>query len=201
MELTPQEEAERDAFFAENKDQIQEIFAGRQGERADVSPARRWKDRLAATGSCLLYLAFMAIPILVLTAIFKKIDWLIAYGYPVCEVVSVAALFVVVPISLVLAIFRKTREWGALGILLASYAFGFATWLWALMLAFVGAGIVWVVLGLCFYGVGVVGVAIVAWAIHGEWGVVAQLVVAVIVVYALRAFALFLTNRHEASQD
>jgi hypothetical protein len=108
--------------------------------------------------------------------------------------VSLIALLLV-PVFLLLSIPRVTRGWAGLGITLSSYAVGLSLWVWSLVIAYAMAGVFWVVVGLFFAGVGVVAVAAIASAVHGEWFIFIQIVIGVIVVYLLRFFGAFVVEK------
>jgi hypothetical protein len=144
-----------------------------------------FREKLEGIGGCLLYLAFAAIPILLIVAFVKSIGWVVEVLLPISGWMSGIALLLV-PIYLLLAIPRVTRGWAGLGIVLSSYGVGISLWLWSLVIAYAIAGVGWIIVGLLFAGVGVVAVAAIASALHGEWWVSIQIVIGVIVVYVLR---------------
>jgi len=63
------------------------------------------------------------------------------------------------------------------------------------------AGMVWLIIGLCMAGVGVVLVAAIAALLHGEWSVLIQIIVGVVVVYLLRFFGNLLVEKAEPKND
>jgi|ERR1051325_4827400 hypothetical protein len=198
---TPEEEGQPDASQVELRADIQKTIERVIAKESGEKPKSTWKDRLQTTGGCLVYLAFLLVPIVILVALFKRFDLIIDYVYPPSLWAYAIALLLVMPLCLLLAIFPKTRGWSGLGLLLCSYVFGFCTWILALGVAFVGAGIVWTIIGLCFYGVGVVLIAIIAAAIHGDWVVLGELVFGVILTYGVRALAHFLIDKYERARQ
>ncbi len=154
----------------------------------------KWKETFSTLGGCIVILF---IPVFILIASFKKADWLVYYGYPFCGIITLIAFILVLPVSLILLIFQKTRGWAGLGFVIVSYMFGFATWIWALILAFMFAGLVWVIIGICFYGIGVVPVAVIATALRGQWNLTIELLVSVAVIYLFRIGGTYLVNKED----
>jgi len=188
MPQTPEEfDAEVEAHIAGLKTRIDAL---------EEPPRRRFRETLETVGGCLLYLVFSAIPIVLLLAFFKSIRWIADVILPISAWVGVVAL-AVVPVFLLLAIPRRTRGWAGLGMTISSYALGFSIWMWALVVAYWMAGVFWMIVGLCFAGVGVVLVAIIAAGLRGEWLVFLQLVGGVVIVYLTRFFGAYLIDKAE----
>ena len=183
MPLTPEEETnEREAeYFAD----IKEHVANLESQLESEPPKERLRDTLKTAGGCLLYLAISAIPVLIIIALFRGIGWIAEVALPIAGWVSGIALLLV-PIYLLLAVPRVTRGWAGLGLIVSSYGVGLSLWLWSLVLAYAMAGVVWIIVGLLFYGVGVVAVAAIASIFHGQWLILIQIVVGVVIVYFLR---------------
>src|SRR6266700_6991324 len=104
----------------------------------------RFRETLEGIGGCLLYIAFSAIPILLLIALFKSMRWIADVVLPICGWVGGIGL-VLVPVFLILAIPRLTRGWAGLGITLSSYAIGLSLWVWSLVIAYTLAGPIWMI--------------------------------------------------------
>lgn len=69
-----------------------------------------------------------------------------------------------------MALLSKTRGFSALGLLIASYAFGAILWVWSLLLTLQLWGALAVIIGLLIMGIGIVPVAILAVIFHAEMG-------------------------------
>jgi len=144
------------------------------------------RETLTTAGGRLLMIAFSAIPLLLLIALFKKMEWIATVLLPISGWVGVIALLFV-PLLLLLGIPRVVRPWAGLGLILVSYAVGISLWLWCLVLAYILGGVFWMIVGICFGGIGVVPIAAIAALLNGEWLILVELVVGVIVVFGLRA--------------
>lgn len=154
-----------------------------------------WKDTVASIGGCLLYLVIALAGIAVLILLFRGVGWVSEKIYPWAMFFAGIALFVVTPGSLLLSIFRVSRGLGALGLLVASYVIGFSLWIWSLIVAYSLAGVFWLIIGLLFAGLGIVPVAFIAALLSREWSVAGQLLIMVVLVYAIRMFSFFLGTR------
>jgi hypothetical protein len=152
------------------------------------------KETVGAIGGCLTYLAFASLPVILIVAFLKSIEWIGETLLPILATGSVIGFLLVVPF-LLLSIFRAIRPWAGLGLTLSSYAIGLHLWVWSLLIAYALAGIFWIVVGLIFAGIGVVAVAAVASALNHEWFVLIQIVVTVVIVYALRVLGAYLIDK------
>lgn len=160
----------------------------------------RFRETMGTIGGCMMGLAFMVIPILLLIAVFKSMGWIATVILPISAWVSLVA-FVLVPVWLLLAIPRVTRAWSGLGLVLSSYGIGLSLWVWSLVIAYVMAGAFWMIVGLCFAGVGVVAVAAIASLLQGEWLVLLQIVIGVVVVYVLRLVGNVFIEKSEPKEE
>jgi hypothetical protein len=75
---------------------------------------------------------------------------------PLYEFASAVAVFVLIP----LAVWRKTRHVAGVGLLITSYVFGITLWFLSAAIAFGAFGWFGLIVGLLFFGVGVVPLAI-----------------------------------------
>lgn len=108
------------------------------------------------------------------------------YIHPIITAISAFGLFIIIPISLILLIFKKTRVWGGFGFLIYSLILGFHLWFWCLILAKVFAGTLWLIIGLFFAGIGIIPIALIATAIASEWSLVIGIVLTAIVIFVCR---------------
>jgi hypothetical protein len=155
------------------------------------------KDTAAGIGGCLLYLALTFGVLTLLVLLLRGVGWVAANVYPWVVFTAGIALFIVVPISLLLSIFKKSRRIGSVGLFISSYLIGLSLWIWSLIVAYSLAGTVWLIIGLIFGGIGVVPIAFIAALLSREWSVAGQILITAVVVYAMRWFGLFLEERLE----
>jgi hypothetical protein len=200
MPQTPEElDAEIEAHIAGLKAETAEINA-QVAEIEAEERQRRFRTIIEPIMGCSGYLVFAAMPIVLLIAFVKSIAWVVETLLPILAWVGTIGLLLV-PVFLLLAIPRITRAWAGLGITLSSYVIGIGIWVWSLVIAYAMAGVFWIAVGLFFAGVGVVAVAAIASALHGEWFVFIQIVVGVVVVYALRLLGAYLIEKAAPKEE
>ena len=107
--------------------------------------------------------------------------------------IAVASLLLWIP----LAFFRRTRSLAGVAILITSYCAGASVWIWAAEMAYRLAGIIWLLIGVLLFGVGVVAVAIVAAFLNGAASISFLLIGYVAFVWILRSAGLWLVNQAE----
>ena len=122
--------------------------------------------------------------------------WLLPWLSHATTVTLAVCVLILVP----LAIFRKTRPVSAIGLMIASYVFGATLWFYGLLMAYAGWGLVGIIVGLVLAGVGVVPVAALAALIHGEWAVVGQIAVGLVLTFGVRFLSMWLTSRSESTR-
>jgi hypothetical protein len=62
------------------------------------------------------------------------------------------------------------------------------------------AGIGWLIAGIIFIGLGVVPVAFIALAVHGQWGIMGEQTLTLIVIFAFRSLGLYLMTKTKSVQ-
>jgi hypothetical protein len=101
------------------------------------------------------------------------------------------ASFVFLP----LALFRATRMAAASGLYVASFVFGACTWIFGLIVTWNYWGLIIAFIGIAFFGVGVVPLAIVASAFHSDWAGVLAAIFGLALTFGSRTLALWLGNK------
>lgn len=195
--IMPLTEEESEARGAAEHARVEAHIADLEAQLAEVKTRerqRRFREIVEPLLGCSGYLVFAAIPIVLLIAFVKSIAWIVEVLLPILGWIGAIGLLLV-PVFLLLSIPRITRGWAGLGITFSSYAVGIGIWVWSFVMAYAMAGVFWIVVGLMFAGVGVVAVAAIASALRGEWFVFIQIVVGVIVVYALRMLGAYLIDK------
>ena len=158
-------------------------------------------DKLKGAGTWLLgivgLLAILAIPALFLVGA----EWLSERLLPWFILASTLALAFVLFVVLPLSVFRRCRGFAAIASLVASYVFGTALWMWALLLTLALWGTWAVVIGLFMMGVGVVPIAMVATLFKGMSSILAQLVVLTVLTFGTRFYAVWIADKADASRE
>lgn len=97
-------------------------------------------------------------------------EWIVetafsVYGFmqPIFGIASVLVVFVFIPLGL----FRGTRMFAAVALMISSVIFGITTWLFSAAVTFGLLGWFWLVIGLFMAGVGVAPLGIIAALLNG----------------------------------
>jgi hypothetical protein len=77
-------------------------------------------------------------------------------------------VLIVLPISVLLLIFRPSRDYGGLGIYFASFPVGLSLWVTCFVYA-LGVSIFWTVAGVFLGGLGIVPIAAIMTLIRKDW--------------------------------
>ena len=152
------------------------------------------KETFGAIGGFALMLAIGAVGIAIATAFILGGVWVSKHLLPWLSVISLVVFAIVIFVLLPLAIPRATRGFSSISILIASYVFGATLWMYGLLLTYFTWGIVAVIIGLVFFGVGVVPIALLATLFKGMWGPFFTLVLLAIATYGCRVGALSLAE-------
>jgi hypothetical protein len=152
--------------------------------------------------SNLIYLGCFLFGVAAVVMLFAKdAQWLYEHLYRAYVTPSAAlAVFSLIPMSILLMLFRKTRALGGLSLYLLSIFVGFTLWLYSLIVAGShGAG--WVIGGLCMAGLGVYVTAMISSAIFGEWGIAGNILLVVILVAVARVFGWSIAEKQFEKDD
>ncbi len=153
-------------------------------------------------GYSLLGLGFMVGLILLAILVLTGGVWLSAVIYPIIVIVSRFTFIVSIFILLPLSIFRKTRFFSGQSLLVASYVIGFSTWMWSFLLVYSAWGFWGLIVGLFLLGVGVVPVAMLAALVNGQWSILIELVLCILVIYGGRVLAIkLMESRNESVRN
>jgi hypothetical protein len=96
--------------------------------------------------------------------------------------------------------FRKFRQWGAFGLVYASYVFGFSCWIFSFIVTYKTLGGFWLIIGLFFLAVGVVPLALIGTVNYGLWSTVGDLAFAIALFFIPRLLGAYFVYRHEKEQ-
>jgi len=152
------------------------------------------KETFGAIGGFALMLAIAAVGIAVATAFILGGVWVSKHLLPWLTVISLVVFAIVIFVLLPLAIPRATRGFSSISILVASYVFGATLWMYGLLFTYFTWGVVAVIIGLVFFGVGVVPIALLATIFKGMWGPFFTLILLAIVTYGCRIGAMSLAE-------
>jgi len=159
-----------------------------------------WK-KIKGAGAVVLVLGIFVL-ILLLIGFFFFISlfifggvWLGQKVYPwlvtISEITLGITLFVLLPLSFI----RRTRGFASMSLMVASFVFGLALWVWGLLLTYHLWGAWAVFLGLFLLGVGVVPFAMLATLFKGMWPQLGELVALTVLVFGLRAYGFYVAQK------
>jgi hypothetical protein len=121
--------------------------------------------------------------------------WLSTVLYPWLLRIFWITIGIILFILLPLGAFMRTRIISAIGFLVASYIFGATLWTWSFLVAYSLWGFLGLLIGLFFFGGGVIPIAVLASLFNAEWGILFQLILLVLFVYGTRIFAFYLEEK------
>lgn len=140
--------------------------------------------------AAIVLLALTVIPAVFLVGVTvvsdKLLPWLIGASW-----IGVA---ISIPIFAPLALLRRTRMAASVGLFLVSYVLGATTWVLGLLLTWSHWGIVGVIVGILFLGIGVVATGALATLFNGVWSAFALVVVGAVLTYLWRFAAIALSE-------
>ncbi len=149
-------------------------------------------SRLKWLGAGAIYIFLTVAFFFVVTGLLRGTAFLSALALPFLLNLANVTAVVVLPLLVLLAFARPIREIVARGFLVASYIFGIALWAWAFVYTLATWGWWAVVIGLLLMGVGVLPIAMFATLLHGEWGLLGQVVLGVALTFGSRAISIAL---------
>lgn len=92
---------------------------------------------------------------------------------------------------------RRTRTMAGSGAFFFSYIFGLTLWFYSAIVTYYLWGMFAIIIGLAFFGVGVMPLAILASIFRGEWGLFWNLVYMIALTYGSRMLGLYFLSRVE----
>lgn len=152
------------------------------------------REKLTTIGQILLMPAIFIGGILLIFFFIRGSVWLSEIFYPILEWVSGVVFIICLLVLAPLALFKKTREYSGVGFFISSYIIGITVWMWAIIIAYDFWGLTGLIIGLCFAGVGVVPVAILAALFHGNFLLCCGLILNVVLVFGFRTLGIYLTD-------
>jgi hypothetical protein len=155
------------------------------------------KETLKNIGSVLLGICFIlfifALPVLFI----KGGLWLAPIVLPWLNLISGITFLVCLLILLPLSAFKKTRSFAGIGLFSASYVFGMSLWFSGFLLTYLYWGGLALVIGLFIAGIGVVPIAMLASALHGDWSIFIGLLLSAFFTFGARMLGSHLVEKAE----
>ncbi|MFC1617556.1 hypothetical protein ACFL2K_04990 [Candidatus Margulisiibacteriota bacterium] len=155
------------------------------------------KSFLEEIAGFLFMIVIMFVLMFFLVAFFKGVTWFGAKVLPWLLLISVLIFLIDILIMLPLAIFKKTRGFSAICLLISSYVFGITCWVVSLLVTYVIWGLFAIFVGLMIFGVGVVPIAILATLFTGKFYLTLQIIVLIALTLGSRLFSFYLAEKTE----
>ncbi|MBI2033447.1 MAG: zinc ribbon domain-containing protein [Candidatus Levybacteria bacterium] len=156
----------------------------------------RFKDLFYTILGIVIFIAFIVVTALLLVHGYKIAKSI----FPILVNVTGWATLISLVVFLPSALFNKTRIISVWGLFLASYTFGVSLWVYGFLITYFYWGVLGIVFGLLFMGIGVVPLGIVASLFHADWSTIGTMVYMFVLTYGSRALALYLERKLENQQ-
>jgi len=127
-------------------------------------------------GSFAVGVAFLSAITVLGVLFFNGAAWVSERILPVVNMIVTLSLMLIILLSLVFAWFRKTRRWLGVAMTLWATLCLFDLWMYSLLLTMAHWGKVWTIVGLFFFGVGVIPMALISSLFSRDWVNVATIV-------------------------
>lgn len=160
------------------------------------------KNTLQSLGFVMLWIVGLAATAFIVLALIYGAEWLSVAVYPLIVPTLFWTLAVCVVVLLPAALIRPLRAFASLGLLVASWVFGFITWIFSFIVTLAIWGVWGVLIGLLFMGVGITPVAFAAMLLHSDWHPrIWDLLLMVVLTFGVRALALWLAEKADKHTD
>jgi WD40 repeat protein len=152
--------------------------------------------RAMATGFLALIVLMTLIGVVISTLLAGTL-WVASILAPFALLLACIGTLLLLPLIAVSAVSPRSRRFCGQGIVLVSYSWGIALWMWATLVLYQLWGVFGLVAGLVLVGVGSVPTACVALLFHGQIKVVLLTISAVVIVFAVRALGHWVTAKRK----
>lgn len=147
------------------------------------------------------FVCFVLGAVAVVMMFVKDAEWVAnKVVHPFIVPIGSLCLFSLLPLSVFLIFFRKTRALGGVGIYVLSLFMGFELWFFSLMVAR-DHGIGWMIAGLLGIGFGVIPAAIIASAFWKEWGLAGGILLTTVLVLGGRSLGLWIAIKQSEKDE
>jgi hypothetical protein len=154
-------------------------------------------ETLKGIGGCLLAIVGFAALLTLAVLFFSGAEWVSIHVLPWLYVAGNIVTAILFLILLPLSAIKKARGVTAGAIFLFSYIFGITAWMEGLLVTMSTWGVVAVIIGLCFFGVGIVPIGILAALFHRQWEQMFDLIILLVLTFGCRFFAVWLDGKNQ----
>lgn len=153
-------------------------------------------ETLKGIGGCLLATVGFAALLTLAVLFFLGAGWVSVHVLPWLMhgcVIATAGLLVLLPLSAI----KRARGFSSGTIFVISYVFGISAWMDGLLVTLSTWGVAAGIIGLCFFGVGVVPIGMLAALFHGRWEELFDLIILIVLTFGCRFFSMWLDEKHQ----
>lgn len=144
-----------------------------------------------------VFIAIIFVTLIFLMGGFWVLNKILPYLPIILWLVFIINIFIFLPLSIP----NSTKAVAGIAFYFSSYVYGLNLWIWAFIITLTSWGIWGVIIGFVIAGIGFVPLAIIALVINGEWLVIGQLLLLIILTYGSRIVALYLIDKYEETKD
>ena len=176
----------------------EQLAPGPRGEKTDKVPSEKPRvtgGAVKALGYFLLGALWFAALVVVTGSVVYGMVWVSAKLYPIAETLSVFGFVVLVLNLLPSTVFKGSRGYCGNGIVIVSYIWGVALWMYAILVLYGTWGAVGIYIGFLTLGVATVPLACLASLFKGEWALAGELILAVSIVFCTRALGFWIISK------
>lgn len=122
----------------------------------------------------------------------KILPWIV----PAVNILVSICILIFLPLSF----FKKTREFSGTAFLFSSYFFGFNLWLASVLVTYYIWGLIGLLIGLGFAGVGVFPLSVVASLLQGEWTLLIKIIYLAILTFGSWFLSFYIIKKVQSSK-
>jgi len=159
------------------------------------------KEKLKNIGWTIAGFVLLVVFNLILLFFIKGGVWLSAEVYPWLVTILDFSIFISLFILSPLSFFKKTRGISGVGLVYLSYVFGITLWVWSFLLTYNLWGVIALVIGLFFLGLGVIPIALLATIFNGEWSELGNLILSIVMTFGTRFLGMSIVAKHEEQKE
>lgn len=156
-------------------------------------------EKAKTVGYLILGIAVFGLLAAIAMAFIYGILWISAKLYPIVVILSVLGLIALVVNLLPSAIFKGSRRVCGNGIVIVSYVWGLALWMYATLILYQLWGGVGMFFGFALMGVGSIPLACVAMLFAREWALIGEVLLSVVIIFATRALGHWVISKGQES--
>jgi hypothetical protein len=158
-------------------------------------------ERLKHIGALFLGFLILLAVVVVIGLLLGAAEWLSLHVLPWFVRGSAFCLLFLVVVLLPLSLIRKCRTITSSAMLFISFVFGATLWMDGLLVTLSIWGDWAVIIGLCFAGVGVVPIAMLATLFHGMWAALGELAFLAVLTFGTRVAAFWIGEKTTEPAD